>query len=89
MSYNVQPNLLRISVGLEDFEELRDKFSTALAASRLHPKIMCGRSAGAIRTYSTTARLVAKGRSPSFQSGNRSSIRAALKIFSRGRGVAL
>lgn len=91
MSYNVQPNLLRISVGLEDFEELRDKFSTALAASRLHPKITCGRSAGAIRTYSTTATaiLVAKGRSPSFQCGNRSSIRAALKIFSRGRGVAL
>jgi cystathionine gamma-synthase len=39
MSYNVPPNLLRISVGLEDFEILRDKFSSALHMSRLHPKI--------------------------------------------------
>jgi cystathionine gamma-synthase len=39
MSYNVPPNLLRISVGLEDFGVLRDKFSSALHKSRLHPKI--------------------------------------------------
>jgi cystathionine gamma-synthase len=35
MSYNVQPNLLRIAVGLEPFEELRDKFEAAFRASRL------------------------------------------------------
>ena len=98
MSYNVQPNLLRITVGLEDLEELREKFSTALAVSRLHPKITSGNSnsaGGAVRPYSTTTtttrtRLVVKQRSPSFLCGkNRSSIRAALKMFSRGRGVAL
>ena len=38
MSYNVPPNLLRISVGLEPFDELRDKFASALRASRLYPK---------------------------------------------------
>jgi cystathionine beta-lyase/cystathionine gamma-synthase len=31
----VQPNLLRIAVGLEPFEELRDKFEAAFRASRL------------------------------------------------------
>ena len=47
MSYGVKPNLLRISVGLEPLEELREKFSSALVASRLHPKI------GQRRAYST------------------------------------
>jgi cystathionine gamma-synthase len=47
MSYGVKPNLLRISVGLEPLEELREKFSSALAASRLHPKI------GQRRAYTT------------------------------------
>jgi cystathionine gamma-synthase len=39
MSYNVPPNLIRIAVGLEDFDELRAKFSYALNKSRLHPKL--------------------------------------------------
>lgn len=39
ISYNVPPNLIRIAVGLENFEELRAKFEAALSKSRLHPKI--------------------------------------------------
>lgn len=39
MSYNVPPNLIRIAVGLENFEELKAKFDAALSKSRLHPKI--------------------------------------------------
>jgi cystathionine gamma-synthase len=39
LSYNVPPNLIRIAVGLEDFEDLKQKFSTALNKSRLHPKL--------------------------------------------------
>jgi cystathionine gamma-synthase len=39
MSYNVPPNLIRIAVGLEHFDELREKFSYALNKSRLHPKL--------------------------------------------------
>jgi hypothetical protein len=40
MEYNVQPNLLRVSVGLESFDCLKDKFDHALSTSRLHPKIV-------------------------------------------------
>jgi cystathionine gamma-synthase len=36
MSYNVQPNLLRIAVGLEPLEELCEKFDVAFRASRLY-----------------------------------------------------
>jgi cystathionine gamma-synthase len=39
MSYNVPPNLLRIAVGLESIDELKDKFETAFRTSRLYPKI--------------------------------------------------
>jgi cystathionine gamma-synthase len=39
LSYNVPPNLIRIAVGLEDFDELQGKFEKALRKSRLHPKI--------------------------------------------------
>ncbi|KAL3942339.1 MAG: hypothetical protein SGARI_000298 [Bacillariaceae sp.] len=39
MSYNVPPSLIRIAVGLEDFDELKEKFSYALDQSRLHPKL--------------------------------------------------
>lgn len=39
MSYNVQPNLLRIAVGLEPLEVLQDKFEEAFTKSRLHPKV--------------------------------------------------
>jgi cystathionine gamma-synthase len=39
LSYNVPPNLIRIAVGLEDFDELKAKFEAALSKSRLHPKI--------------------------------------------------
>lgn len=39
MSYNVQPNLLRIAVGLEDLDELKNKFSNAFQRSKLHPRL--------------------------------------------------
>lgn len=39
ITYNVPPNLIRIAVGLEDFDALKAKFETALEKSRLHPKI--------------------------------------------------
>lgn len=39
MNYNVPPNLLRVSVGLEPLEELQTKFATAFHQSRLYPKI--------------------------------------------------
>lgn len=39
MSYQVKPNLLRISVGLEDLDELKEKFQSAFCASKLHPKL--------------------------------------------------
>lgn len=39
LSYNVRPNLIRIAVGLEDFDELKEKFAYALKKSRLHPKL--------------------------------------------------
>ena len=39
MSYNVPPNLLRIAVGLESIDELKDKFEAAFRISRLYPKI--------------------------------------------------
>lgn len=43
LSYNVPPNLIRIAVGLEDFDTLKEKFATALDRSRLHPKIVAPR----------------------------------------------
>ena len=95
MSYNVQPNLLRISVGLEHVDELREKFSTALAASRLHPKISPKFGGRAVRQYSTCfhpASAVAGGRAGMFLSRHHygNSMRAALQIaLRRGRGVAL
>lgn len=39
MSYDVPPNLLRIAVGLEPLEVLKEKFGTALKASQLYPKV--------------------------------------------------
>eukprot|EP00934_Nitzschia_sp_Nitz4_P008420 Nitzschia sp. Nitz4//scaffold31_size150131//107860//109758//NITZ4_002844-RA/size150131-processed-gene-0.117-mRNA-1//1//CDS//3329547707//8410//frame0 len=39
ISYDVPPNLIRIAVGLEDFDDLKAKFENALSKSRLHPKI--------------------------------------------------
>ena len=39
MSYDVPPNLIRVAVGLEPYEVLREKFDTALKASRLYPKV--------------------------------------------------
>lgn len=39
MSYQVQPNLIRIAVGLEDLEVLEDRFETALGKSVLHRKL--------------------------------------------------
>jgi cystathionine gamma-synthase len=39
LSHEVPPNLIRIAVGLEDFDELKEKFEYALDRSRLHPKL--------------------------------------------------
>jgi len=39
LSHKVPPNLIRIAVGLEDFDELKEKFEYALDRSRLHPKL--------------------------------------------------
>jgi len=39
MSYNVPPNLLRIAVGLEELDVLKDKFEDAFSKSRLYPKL--------------------------------------------------
>ena len=39
MSYDVPPNLIRIAVGLEPLALLKEKFETALTASRLYPKV--------------------------------------------------
>jgi cystathionine gamma-synthase len=39
LAYNVQPNLLRIAVGLEDYDVLKSKFDRALTASKLHPPL--------------------------------------------------
>lgn len=40
MSYQVPPNLLRVAVGLEPFDELQEKFASALDTSRLYPKLV-------------------------------------------------
>ena len=55
MSYNVPPNLLRIAVGLEPLETLRNKFDQAFQSSQLYPKL--GRThkdvTGQKRAYTT------------------------------------
>jgi len=38
MSYGVPPNLIRVAVGLESFDELQEKFDRALSKSQLYPK---------------------------------------------------
>jgi cystathionine gamma-synthase len=39
LTYNVEPNLLRLSVGLEDFDVLKAKFEQAFTTSKLHPPL--------------------------------------------------
>jgi cystathionine gamma-synthase len=39
MSYQVMPNLLRISIGLEPLEVLKQRFEQAFEISRLHPPV--------------------------------------------------
>lgn len=39
MSYDVQPNLIRFAIGLEDLDEMKKKFEVAFQDSRLHPKL--------------------------------------------------
>ncbi|CAB9509390.1 Putative cystathionine gamma-synthase YML082W [Seminavis robusta] len=60
MNYNVPPNLLRISVGLEDPSELKNKFEDAFARSRLYPKLSSPSSKTSgqqVRSYSTMTDL--------------------------------
>eukprot|EP00590_Aulacoseira_subarctica_P005870 CAMPEP_0172436546 /NCGR_PEP_ID=MMETSP1064-20121228/71783_1 /TAXON_ID=202472 /ORGANISM="Aulacoseira subarctica , Strain CCAP 1002/5" /LENGTH=311 /DNA_ID=CAMNT_0013184957 /DNA_START=1150 /DNA_END=2082 /DNA_ORIENTATION=- len=38
-AYNVSPNLIRIAVGLEEYDTLKDRFEKAFDISRLHPKL--------------------------------------------------
>jgi len=44
MHYNVAPNLLRIAVGLEDLDSLKDKFQSAFDRCRLYPKVCMEKS---------------------------------------------
>jgi cystathionine gamma-synthase len=57
MSYNVPPSLLRLSVGLEDIDILKDKFENAFSKSRLYPKLSSKQNAATAgvqsRSYST------------------------------------
>jgi cystathionine gamma-synthase len=56
ISCDVPPNLLRISIGLEPFDELKAKFETAFRMSRLHPRVCTERLAAQQqqrRAYST------------------------------------
>ena len=46
MSYDVQPNLLRIAVGLEDLGVLKERFEKALGESVLHKKLPLGAGPG-------------------------------------------
>lgn len=39
MTYNVQPNLLRIAIGLEPLDVLKHRFELAFEKSRLHPPL--------------------------------------------------
>jgi cystathionine gamma-synthase len=39
MTYNVQPNLLRIAIGLEPLDVLKQRFELAFEKSRLHPPL--------------------------------------------------
>lgn len=39
MAYDVPPNLIRVAVGLEPYEILREKFAAALKVSQLYPKV--------------------------------------------------
>jgi len=65
MSYDVQPNLLRIAVGLEDLDLLKERFEKALGESVLHKKLPIEAGGGggdslgglkkAARGYCTTA----------------------------------
>ena len=46
MSYDVQPNLLRFAIGLEDLELLQTRFTSAFEDSKLHPKLPTKPSVG-------------------------------------------
>jgi cystathionine gamma-synthase len=54
MEYNVMPNLLRVAIGLEPFEVLKDRFESAFDKSRLHPPLP-KQSQRQRRMYSTNA----------------------------------
>ncbi|GKY97196.1 cystathionine gamma-synthase [Mayamaea pseudoterrestris] len=53
MSYDVAPNLVRVAVGLEPLDDMKQKFASALRQSKLHPKV-CMESLEQRRAYSTT-----------------------------------
>jgi cystathionine gamma-synthase len=55
MAYNVQPNLLRIAIGLESFDTLKGRFEEALDKSRLHPPLPKAVPQQQTRMYSTTS----------------------------------
>ena len=50
MSYDVQPNLLRFAIGLEELDTIKAKFATAFAESKLHPKLPIKDTSGSIGT---------------------------------------
>lgn len=65
LAYGVQPNLIRFSIGLESFEEMKEKFETALNESRLHPKLP--KTVAQVRGYCTSANM--KGLSSQLRTG--------------------
>jgi hypothetical protein len=57
MSYNVPPNLLRISVGLENPNVLKSKFEEAFAKSQLYPKLRHSTAATSLSSSNPQRRL--------------------------------
>jgi len=56
MTYGVQPNLIRFAIGLEDLDDMKDKFEFAFKASRMHPKLPVVNSTSQARGYCTMAK---------------------------------
>ena len=53
MTYGVQPNLIRFAIGLEDLDDMKQKFELAFKGSRMHPKLPVMKSKSQARGYCT------------------------------------
>jgi cystathionine gamma-synthase len=56
LTYGVQPNLIRFAIGLEDLDEMKEKFEAAFLGSRLHPKLPDIKTKIQTRGYCTVTR---------------------------------